>query len=296
MVCRTIAITAFGHGRHEREIMRAKGPYSILLLLAVIPALNSCLSYEEELWVNRDGSGSAHFRIIVSQMLAQVLKETNEIPSLEGSLTTELKEIDGLRVVEAKAYERAGNSIWAVKVDFDSWEHLKDIRRSTENGGQDSLDFLGVVSLKKDEKERLVYSRTVGTRKQKGGDTEKETKEENPFTALGAGLMQGMLSGYTWKYTVHFPAQVVSANTADEDIDKLNNTVTWQVSLGSVVNEPYTMTAILDPSVGKMTYGLIGAAAVMSIVLVIWIMRATASSRSRRRLHTGLSTRNERDT
>lgn len=91
----------------------------------------------------------------------------------------------------------------AIKLDFDSWESLKDIQLSPEEGAQDFPDFLGVVSLSNDEEGRLVFSRTVGAKKQEDADVSKEKKEENPFEALGAELMQGMLSGYSME--VHGP-------------------------------------------------------------------------------------------
>ena len=96
---------------------------------------------------------------------------------------------------------------------------------------------------------------------------------------MGAGLVQGMFSGYSWKYTVHLPTRVVSANTADEDIDDGNNTVTWNVELGSVMNEPFTMTATLEAPGGYSAPALIGVILVATVVLVICRLRARHSPR-----------------
>ena len=96
---------------------------------------------------------------------------------------------------------------------------------------------------------------------------------------MGAGLKEGMFSGYSWKYTVHFPARVVSANTADEDIDRETNTVAWEIDLGSAMNESFTMTTTLEPPGGYSAPALIGVILVATVVLVICRMRARYSPR-----------------
>ena len=263
--------------------MKRKNVYTVLLLLAVTPILSACLSYEEELWVRRDGSGSVHFRIIFSSELGQVLKENEELFDIEASLTRIFKEIEGLEVNEAGTYERTGNVVVAIKLDFDSWKRFIDVQESLEADGQDLPDVLGVVTLSSDEEGRLVFSRIVGN-----GDHERadaiQKKMGNRFESLVADLMQelmhGVMSGYAWKYTVHFPARVVSSNAADEDVDRQNNTVTWQFSANSIMKAPYTMTAVVEPPAANKTDALIGVAVVGFIVVVVWRLRASSSSRS----------------
>ena len=151
---------ALGSG-FTMETMKTRRGYTVLLLLAVTSTFNACLGYEEELWVRRDGSGSVHFQIILSQMLAQNLKKTEGDSDFEESLTRKFEKIEGLRVTDAGTYERSGNAIVAVKMDFDSWERMKDVQLGPEEGAQDFPDFLGVVSLSNDEEGRLAGIRPV---------------------------------------------------------------------------------------------------------------------------------------
>ena len=237
-----------------------KNRQTLLVALPALLALGSCIGYEEELWVQRDGSGRVHSRVILSKMLVAILKNRNQSSDLEGALADRFKGIDGLRVGEARTYRKSGRLILSIKVDFDSWKRLTGIQRGEEEG---AADFWGVASLGQDEEGRLVFTRTVQM-----GNADPE--EENPF---GAGLIQAMFSGYSWKYTVHFPAAVVSANAAEEDIDMESNTVTWEVGLPTVFREPYTMTATLDPGGGYLAYLPVGLVVVGLIGLVAWRMK-----------------------
>lgn len=56
-----------------------------------------------------------------------------------------------------------------------------------------------------------------------------------------------IFSKYVWKYTVHFPYKVISANTADDYIDRKTNTVSWDISLLSISKKPQKMTVVLRP-------------------------------------------------
>ena len=100
----------------------------VLLSMAIICTFNACLGYEEELWVRSDGSGSVHFQIILSPMLAQNLKKSDGNSDFAKSLTRKFEKIEGLRVTKARNYEKSGNSIVAVKMDFDSWERMKGVQ------------------------------------------------------------------------------------------------------------------------------------------------------------------------
>ena len=106
-------------------------------------------------------------------MLAQNLKKTEGSSDLEESLTRRFEGIEGLNVTEARSYEKAGDSVLSVKMDFDSWERLKGVQLGPDGVTQDFPDFLEVVSLDTDEDGRLVFSRTVGAGKQGDAKTGK---------------------------------------------------------------------------------------------------------------------------
>ena len=74
------------------------------LLLAIVLGMSGCIGYEEELWVNPDGSGKVQFKIILSEFLAKAMKEKGEEVFSEEQLSAKFGERDGLKIEEAKTY------------------------------------------------------------------------------------------------------------------------------------------------------------------------------------------------
>ena len=214
-------------------------PTSRLALLAIALTIGAtgCIGYEEELWINADGSGRMKFKILFSEMLSQAMKEKGEHVFSEQELAERFSGIEGITIEEAKTYAKAGNQVVSVALEFDSWD---DLRHATTDD-EDQADFWGSASVAEDDQGDLVYSRTVSMRT----DDEGEEGDE-----LAQGLVGAMFAGYSWEYTVHFPTAVVSANAADEDIDEETNTVTWELSLLSLLDSDATMTATLEKPSG----------------------------------------------
>ena len=228
----------------------------LVISLSLISGLSGCIGYEEELWIEKDGTGKVDFRIVLSEMLTGMMDKNDEDPLDEDKLKDQFSNIDGVRVDEAKTYEKEGKKILSVKLSFDSWKGLTDIDIDTE----DKANFWGKISLKEDEDGHVIFSRIVQM------NDDETNQEENPFAG---GLMTKMLSGFSWKYIVHFPTTVVSANAADEDIDQETNTVTWETSLLSLSQGPFTMTATLEkPS--TMNFYVIGGLAVLLLIAVVY--------------------------
>ena len=86
---------------------------------------------------------------------------------------------------------------------------------------------MGKVSITKDENGNLIFKRKIAFKKE-------NEKKENPLE----GMFQTMFSQYLWEYETYFPTKVLTANTADENIDEKNNRVTWSFSLPSLIKEP----------------------------------------------------------
>ena len=232
----------------------------LVVSLFLISGLLGCIGYEEELWIEKDGTGKVEFRIVLAEMLTKMMDKNDETPLNEEKLKEQFTNIDGVRVDEAKTYEKEGKKILSVKLSFDSWKSLTDIDIDTD----DKANFWGKISLKEDEDGHVIFSRIV---QMNDNNTNENEEEENPFAA---GLMTKMLSGFSWKYIVHFPTTVVSANAADEDVDKEANTVIWETSLLSLSEGPFTMTAKLEKPTTMNLYVIGGLAVLLLIAIVYW--------------------------
>lgn len=236
-------------------------------LVLVILALTGCIEYEEEVWINADGSGKIHFEIAVPSMMAQKMTEGDDgLAKLYGDLQNAKERfaaVDGLEAEEVKTYEKAGKVILSVRLQFDSWDRLGKLQDKP-----DSLrgkGVLGEVSLSEDESGNIVFKREVGVENPNAGTEENE---------MAQALVQGLLSNYTWSYTLHFPATVVSANAAEEDIDRESNTVTWEFGLASITNGPVVMEATLEPPSGVYWYLVLG---VLLVLIIAFVLRRSKS-------------------
>ena len=87
-----------------------------------------------------------------------------------------------------------------------------------------------------------------------------------------------MFSQYSWEYETYFPTKVLTANTADENIDEKNNRVNWSFPLLSLMKEPKVMKAtIMSPKSASdnpiRLYGII-AVVVIAILVLAFIKKS----------------------
>ena len=112
-----------------------------------------CIGYEEELWIEKDGTGKVDFRIVLSEMLTGMMDKKEETPLDEEKLREQFANIDGVRVEQAKTYEKEGKKVLSVKLAFDSWKSLTDIDIETEG----KANFWGKISLKEDDDGHVIF-------------------------------------------------------------------------------------------------------------------------------------------
>ena len=204
------------------------------LLLLILPFLLvlSCIEYEEEMWVNKDGSGKIKMKISMPQFLAEYDTEGEGISSFdEENVKKKIEEIDGLTLIESKSYEENEKNVIEMVVKFDSFEILEKA-----NEEEDNQLFIGDIKMEKDEDDRIVFKRTISMEDSSKSEADKESEK----------LMAAMLGQYKFSYMVHFPNKVIEANTSDDNIDQKSNTVKWTFSLASIISAPQEMVATLE--------------------------------------------------
>jgi len=211
-----------------------------MVSIAFLSALTGCFDYEEEMWLNKDGSGKVDFKI---KLPSEFVDDEEDDWFEEGNIRADLEKFDGIDVEETKTYMDGDQWIIAVKLRFTSWDLLAQV----DWGDDDKAKFWGSMTFEKEEDGQWVYQRTVEMSEDEDEDDhgEEGEDEDEDESKLAERILQGIFGGYYWRYTVHFPDRIISANAEEKDIDKKKKTVTWEFELIDLVKEPATMRATI---------------------------------------------------
>ncbi len=239
-----------------------------LLFFFLLPILLvGCINYSEETWMNADGSGKLSMEISTSQQFAALMAgQSNRSPFSQKELERPFKGVKGIRLKSVKLHHRNGDIVSTIIFQFNSLEALNQIKN-----GDSSPSFLGQIRFSKDKNGRLIFTRTIDKMTLSPG---KENHETNSNDDLAGNISGALLSGYSWKYTVHFPSKVISANTSKDNILAQNNTVIWNIPLSDLVKSPQTMTATLKAPLPWLLLSFIVAGLlVILVVLTVTILK-----------------------
>lgn len=210
-----------------------------LALIILLFAVSGCISYSEETWLNDNGSGKLKMEIGVNESLMNMAaKEGNGDPFSEDKIKSSFKNNKNVKIINAKSYNKDGNRVLQMVLEFKSFKSLEasmNNKNSSSNPG-----FIGHITMTKNKKGQIVFDRVLAL------NSPSSSEKKSDDAAIGE-MMNGLLANYVWKYTVHFPYKVISANTADEYIDHKTNTVRWDFALTSLAKKPQKMRAVLRP-------------------------------------------------
>ncbi len=244
-----------------------------LLFFFLLPILLvGCINYSEETWLNADGSGKLSMEISTSEQFAALMAgQSNRNPFSQKELEQPFKGVKGIHIKNVKINHQNGDIVSTVTLQFNSLEALNQIRN-----GNSSPSFLGQIRFSKDKKGRLIFTRTIDKMTLSQG---KENNETNSNDDLAGNISGALLSGYHWKYTVHFPSKVISANTSKDNILAQNNTVIWNIPLSDLVKSPQIMTATLKAPLPWLLLSFIVAGLlVILVVLTVTILKSKTKS------------------
>jgi hypothetical protein len=235
------------------------------ILIALCAAVFcSCFSYDEEIWVNSDLSGTVQMNLKISQMLAGMSSMGGNGAALfsEDSIRTSIKKTNGLSLISCKTTSDQGDKIISIKIKFSSFEALKNL-----GAGKENMGFWGDIKVQT-AGDRITFSRTISFSSSGQGESKKDSSDQ-----MQSAMANSMFGQYAWKYIIHFPSKVIAANATDENIDRKTNTVTWNYPLMTISSGPQTMTATLQkPSssgiLSKKMLMIAGGALLLIIILI----------------------------
>lgn len=203
---------------------RAQFVFIALALLFIA----GCINYEQETYLNEDLSGSIEIHIFPNPqpMVEEIAKKVNEESKLSLNLDESLskatykmkmkiKEEDLLKdfnreAIKSKSFreiDKDGITHFYLTVEFN------DIRKLFADKG--------TVSVVDNPKGLITYTQFFNSSK----ESKKEKGTEKPPPEF--------FKGFNFKYTLHMPADIISANTVN--IDK--NTAVWEFPLKQVMED-----------------------------------------------------------
>ena len=201
----------------------------VLIALASL-FLAGCINYEQETYLNKNLSGRVElcFYVNVREGVKAAVKEAKADPKVEKLMTdfaeaakikfkVNVKEDDFLNMfnvgaIKKKDYrriERNGAVYFYFTVEFD------DIRKLYEGKK--------IVTVAEGPDNLVTYTEYFQPPEDKKKENEKDKDAKKD---------PGLFKGFKFKYVLHMPQDIVSANT--DRIDK--NTATWEFPLDSIAN------------------------------------------------------------
>ncbi len=187
----------------------------IILLVAILVLLTSCIEYREELWLEHDLSGRIHFDIGLPSMTGI---EDDDISEL--SIVALCDTVEGITVTDHSTY----------LIDENTWIHVE-------------LTFDNIYLLNEIENEwfgKFYIFDEQGSRTLKRFITMSDTIKASSGNFANV-LKYAMLGQYSWIYTLHFPDELYEVNAHLARTDTTRNTAVWEYSLASLINEQKTI-------------------------------------------------------
>lgn len=234
---------------------------SRIFLVLVLITLCGCITYEEDLKINSDGSGRIKQHISFPKEGSRTFMETN-IPETREELEEKLGV--GLKLISFDKAEEANFTHLYVTIDFDDYKALSSLQKSSGSKGS------GIFG---DQEVRLkrsglnfVFERILKKRGKDMFDTS-EDEEDNKDAVkkkLMEKLMEKMFERFIWKFSLTTPSRIISTNGK-----KIGpNTVKWEVPLVDLVKEDFKMTAKIE---GPNYYKFL-VIAVPGVILILLII------------------------
>ncbi|MBC8276786.1 MAG: hypothetical protein H8E46_01020 [FCB group bacterium] len=206
-----------------------KAAWKGLLLLAVLPLMMGCVEYEEEMWINEDGSGSLAAKLGFSEFLGGMIGFFDKDFFDEEKLFNDFDNLAGIEIKDKDAYYDGGRRWVEIVLNFDSVDDLNRLRHHDE-----VPVILGKIRYDRENKREFRFRRDLDVDITSDHDHEKDSEDEN---------IKQILSGYEWKYTVHFPGKILETNGEIVQKSRNESIVSWVFPLAELDEESFQMEA-----------------------------------------------------
>ncbi|MDY0151886.1 MAG: hypothetical protein RBS43_06390 [Candidatus Cloacimonas sp.] len=221
----------------------------LALLLLTLFVLAGCVQYDEELWLNHDGSGRAKLRLI------------HRSPYENPEEIMRKASLPGISLQGYNIQRRGADAIYTIEFKFKSVEAFNNV-----NDQLGAADFWGKITLNKERGRRISFKRRIALGSQDGDDD-----LENFFSSM-------QTESAIWNYKLHVPWKIVSSNALPENVDAKNHTITWSFDTQKMWNRNEMMTVELEKNFPWMLIVIGVIVLVLGIFIVHWLFRFAKKS------------------
>ena len=232
------------------------------LLIIMLFLLVGCVEYNEEMWLNPDGSGKVSLRLVHRSNYAN----TQEI--------MRKSELPGIHLISSQVQKNGPFMVYKVTFKFDNIESFNRISEEPT-----PADFLGQISINKNSEGHLVYKRRISL----GGSeilepgTESDSIDINllsdPDDILASIYKKQQKDYPKWNYTIHLPWKIISASTTADKIDYRNKTVSWEFDTEQMWNKSELMTVEMKKGISWIVWVIIALAVLLLAFFINWLIK-----------------------
>ncbi|MDD4309543.1 MAG: hypothetical protein PHO32_04120 [Candidatus Cloacimonetes bacterium] len=221
----------------------------LALLLLTLFVLAGCVHYDEELWLNHDGSGRAKLRV------------THRSPYENPEEIIRKASLPGISLQNYNVIRKGADAIYSIEFKFKSVEAFNNV-----NDQLGAADFWGKITLNKEQGRRITFKRRIAL-----GSQESDDDFENIFSRM-------QTESPVWKYKIHMPWKIVSTNAKPENVDIATNTISWSFDTNAMWNKYELMTVEMEKSFPWMLIVIGGIVLVLTVAIVYWLFRIAKKS------------------
>jgi hypothetical protein len=220
----------------------------VLLVLSLL-VLAGCVHYEEELWLNRDGSGRAKLRLV------------HRSPYENPEEILRKAALPGISLQKYDIQRQGADAIYTIEFKFKSIEAFNNV-----NDQLGAADFWGKITLNKEPGRRITFKRRIAL-----GSPESDDEFENIYSRM-------QTENKIWSYKLHVPWKIVTSNAKEEDIDHKNHTLAWNFDTNAMWNKHEYMTAEFKKSFPWIFVFIGVVVLLLTAFLIHWLFRFAKKS------------------
>lgn len=221
----------------------------LALLLLTLFVLAGCVHYDEELWLNHDGSGRAKLRVI------------HRSPYENPEEILRKAALPGISLQNYNVTRRGADAIYNIEFKFRSVEAFNNV-----NDQLGAADFWGKITLNKEPGRRITFKRRISL-----GSQESDDDFEKIFSRM-------QTESPVWKYKLHVPWKIISTNATAENVDKNTRTIAWSFDTHAMWNKYELMTVEMEKDFPWMLIVIGIIVFVLAFFIVFWLFRIARKS------------------
>lgn len=194
----------------------------LLCMIPVLLAFMACVGLETETTFKPDGSGTMSFTYRISNMLAEMGEDGNDVdlPINETTLRESLTDADGVTLKSVSSWSDETDTYISATMNFESIQTFYE---------QEEYDDMA-ASLTKDGGD-FVYKQLIS---EGNGSNGEMTDAEKAEMESANAMMAPYFEGYEVKIIIHTPRRIKDANMGD--ISDGGKTLTYTVPMMDIQN------------------------------------------------------------